>query len=504
MSQSSQSQESAELHAAKYDPESQSSQHGGQDDNSLMRVVTEYTEYAVSHADSHNIEENNREVEEQENQEKQQDIEQMDKLGPIKTGFWSKRKTQERKSFLVQYAIIIVILWAFILSAFSIYWGSMYGRQNRFVNLKVLVAIEQGADVNNSDYPLSQAILETIQLPELETLLGWEPHNFTSDDEIVDKVYKQKYWAAIYVSSNDVSRQLVEAIENGSDLNTSSLVRCYYETGRDLNGQNQFVKPSLADFGVAFSQIVQQKVYPKLLSNLTPDQFAKLQNTSILTNTPTVEYIDGKKVTNTVVLAPLQVGLIYIIIITFFQVTWFQKLNQNVASHLKPKSYIGYRMVQSQVTFLLVSLGYSCLNAAFQIPMNKSWKGGFGVLWMFSYLAMAAVGGANENLSLICFAVFPPMMGFWLLFFVVSNISATFAPIEVCPEFYRFTYAFPIKNAYELMKMQLFDTYRGQLGRNIGVLIAWIVLNNILFPFCLYFFSWSMKRNMMKAKAGKN
>lgn len=137
--------------------------------------------------------------------------------------------------------------------------------------------------------------------------------------------------------------------------------------------------------------------------------------------------------------------------------------------------------------------------------MNKAWSGGFGVMWMISFLTMSAVGGANENLSLLCFATAPPLMGFWVLFFVMINISATFAPIELCAKFYRFTYAMPIKNSYELMKVLLFDTYRGDIGRNFGILVAWIAVNNLLMPLCLFFFATMMKKKIMgEEKARKD
>lgn len=130
--------------------------------------------------------------------------------------------------------------------------------------------------------------------------------------------------------------------------------------------------------------------------------------------------------------------------------------------------------------------------------MDNTWSGGFGVFWMVSYLTMAAVGGANQNAALILFAWMPPLMGFWLLFFVMINISATFAPISLCPEFFRFTYAMPIKNAYELMKIVLFDTSRRALGRYFGILIAWIVVNNLLLPFCMMAFAMITKKKVMK------
>ena len=54
------------------------------------------------------------------------------------------------------------------------------------------------------------------------------------------------------------------------------------------------------------------------------------------------------------------------------------------------------------------------------------------------------------------------------------------------------------------MKVTLFDTSRKDLGRYFGILVAWIVLNNILLPLCMAFFSWTMKKKIMKEIKSKN
>ncbi|GMF99360.1 unnamed protein product [[Candida] boidinii] len=60
----------------------------------------------------------------------------------------------------------------------------------------------------------------------------------------------------------------------------------------------------------------------------------------------------------------------------------------------------------------------------------------------------------------------------------------------------------PIHNSYEATKVLLFDTYRGQLGRNIGILIAYIVINIAIAPLCIMFASYKFRQQAMaQAKA---
>ncbi|GME75538.1 unnamed protein product [Ambrosiozyma monospora] len=369
----------------------------------------------------------------------------------------------------------------------------MYERSKRMVNLKLLVVVE-----DNQSSPISQALNTTAHTLPISALAGWVIKTGLSESEIIRKVHHQKYWGAIYVTSSDLSSNLISSFNEGSYYNTTDVVRAYYETGRDPNGMNSYVIPAISKFSLAYQTILEKRVYPELLANVSDSTLVDLRDNGMLTSYPTVNITDGAPMTAAILMAPLMVGLIYIIILTFFQVLWFIKINADAAKVLNPKSYILYRALVLQCNFLVLSLAYTALNSAFQISYNKSWSGGFGVAWMTHYLTMSAVGGANENISLLCFATLPPLMGFWMLSFVVLNISATFSPIEVCPKIFRFTYAMPIKNAYEIMKIIFFDSYRGNLGRYFGILVAWVVLNMILHPLCLMFFSMQTKKKIQK------
>ncbi|KAG7903004.1 hypothetical protein KL907_004137 [Ogataea polymorpha] len=192
----------------------------------------------------------------------------------------------------------------------------MYQRGSRLVNLKILLVVEDGAGIDNNNQPVSQALLQVAESPAVKPLLGWTRHDYADEDWIVNEVWKEKYWGAIYVTSNNVSQQLVQALEEGRDLNTSMLVRGYFETGRDPNGMNSYVEPGLLKFGAAFNDIMQQEVYPRLLSQLSSEQFANLQNSTTLYSMPEITLTDGVPVSDYTVMAPLQVGLIYIIIVT--------------------------------------------------------------------------------------------------------------------------------------------------------------------------------------------
>ena len=76
------------------------------------------------------------------------------------------------------------------------------------------------------------------------------------------------------------------------------------------------------------------------------------------------------------------------------------------------------------------------------------------------------------------------MIGFVLLFTVVLNLAPTISPIILCPKFYRYGYAMPLKN-FMIFTSSLFQCLKGHMGRNIGILFAWMVVSNAALPFVM-------------------
>lgn len=463
--------------------QSRKNHEGSNQESELLRTISEYTENDVATGAA---------AEETYIREKLVAEGKLPPPPPPKYSFFAQENKELRISVLKKYSKIILAFWVYVLTVWSIYWGSMYKRETRYVNLKYLVGLE-----SDPSGVISDALRMSTSQGMMPSLGTWEFRYNLTENEIQYLIHEQKYWAAIYVSANNVSELLLNAFQSGTNISTTNFVHGLYETARDPVTMGGIVSNTLFQFQSLFVENLQNYGYPSILSNLTDSQFSNLKNTNLLTSYPLIQYTDAIPI-EPVTMGPLQVGLIYIIIITFFQVMWLGDINGTVAKKIFPKQYILFQLLISHVTYLFVSLAFSCLNAAFQISMNRAWKGGFGVFWMVSYMTMAAVGGANNNISLICFATYPPLMGFWLLFFVVINISATFAPIQLCPKIFRYTYALPIKNAYELMKIVLFNVTKTHMGRYFGVLAAWIALNSILLPFCIFFFATMTKRKIVK------
>lgn len=66
-------------------------------------------------------------------------------------------------------------------------------------------------------------------------------------------------------------------------------------------------------------------------------------------------------------------------------------------------------------------------------------------------------------------------------------------------EFYRYGYIMPIHNAVDIYKVIFLNLTKRKMGRNYGILVAWVALNTSLMPFCMKFAGKKMQKNAMQA-----
>lgn len=412
-----------------------------------------------------------------------------------KTKFFSKDASDLRKKFYKTYPIIIITLCVYFLAVFSIYWGSLFHRTKRLVNINILVSVE--------DDPtgfVSESLVAATNVTQVKEAAGWQVQSYIPPDKIKDLVHRQKYWGAVYVSGSNISSIFEWNLATNGTFEFNSTANAYYETGNDLVGVSTYVRPTMFALGTAFEQIIRLKAHPKLLAGLNSTQYSAIRNNPTLSSIPPMSYTDGNPLTNPILMAPMQIGMIYIIIVCFFQSLLFVKINIQIGSRLTSWNYLAYRMILPQTCYMFLALIYSCLNRAFQIDFNRTWNGGFVIFWMFSFLIMSACGGACENAATVVGAISPAFTGFWMMFFICINIAATYSPIEVCPKIFRYTYAMPIRAGYDLLGILFMNAYKGKLGLYIGILVAWIAINNVLLPFCLIFAGYRLKKFALKKK----
>lgn len=409
--------------------------------------------------------------------------------------FFNDRLKEPRKSLAIRYLMVYAIMGFLILGIFSIYWATGFERNERYHRLRMLVVIEDENVVGGTQPVIGNTLRQILELPQAENLGGWliqdnaefnetaSSHDNTIWEEVMRQVHHEEYWAGIYVRSG-ASNDFKNAIINGdTSYNVSrETVRVYYETGRDMMSMNSYVTPNVLRISQQMASNSSNVVTSLMDGEDTSNIFSN-PNSLYVASTP-IQFLmeDGRPWNDPVLFAPSQVGLIYVIILTFFAFNFFNDIHLTVARlGIKPIHLVLYRALSSIMSFFIISLIYSLVTLAFQVDFTKTFgHSGFLVYWMTNFLTMWAVGAMNEVMAMWCIMFYPPLLGFWMLFWVIINISPTFTPMAILPKFYRYGYGLPIHASYEITKVIFFDTYKGAMGRNYGILVAWDAIATVL------------------------
>ncbi|CAK9438049.1 uncharacterized protein LODBEIA_P23910 [Lodderomyces beijingensis] len=407
--------------------------------------------------------------------------------------FFSNKLSPHRKNVFLKFCTINLVLIVFILTTFSIYWGSYYDRNSRYKDLKMLVVIEDEQVVEGVEPVFGPAMRSLLETPEAQSHGDWHIYSQSEyqriadeagnsiDAEIADKVYRQIYWTSIHVKPNATFNYRQALSEGNGDYNvTKNTVVTRFETGRDFMNMNQYIEPQLDAIEEMWLQL-QPKLTKQLVKNIAIDSESKLD---IVSRPMQFLKVDGSPWTETVLVAPCQVGFIYMIILTSYVFNFYKNVHSFAAkSGVKRTHFIIYRYICSIGTFFFISLSFGLVTLAFQADFTVTYgKSGFLVYWAIAFLTVCAVGFANEIMAMLLTTFYPPLLGCWVSFWVVINISPTFGPLALMSKFHRYGYAFPIHNSFNAVRTVFFDVYKGEMGRNIGILVAWWALWTCLFP----------------------
>ncbi|CAR24597.1 SNG1 family protein [Lachancea thermotolerans CBS 6340] len=435
------------------------------------------------------------------------------KLSRVVTGFFSDRMHTERRTLLGKFLLNHLLLGMLIMAVFSLYWGAMYKRSSHLHKVKVLAVIQDDGGDGGSAGGVATAIPQL-----LESVPGtWHVYNTSSfqqrygvaggeiDAKIHKLVHDEKYWMSLNVKPN-ATNALLDSVRRASApaFNSSQYFEAFYESGRDPTNMKSTILPLMLQLE-ALHQNYHASVYlPAVLQNASQTMAQAARNVA-QAGRMVYGQVDSRPFSDYVLLGPLQVGLIYCILLTFFQLALFGPIHGQMGQKLKPSHMLLYRYTIAFVNYFFLSLFFCLVSLAFQVDYTKTFgRGGFMVAWMTSWLLMAAVGGANENMITMVMSVAPQFLGFWMIFWVVLNISPSFYPMDLTNNFYRYGYMTPIYNGVMMFRVIFLDLYRGNLGRNYGILCAWVVVNMALFPFVMKFFIHQKKKEVMRAAAARN
>jgi len=432
-------------------------------------------------------------------------------------GFFHSSLNHVRLVVFRKWALTVLILCTFIMSVLSLYWAVLFNVEQNLNSLIVFVVnfeTDANALVGPMVTEMTEAIVEVNATPHLGYITV-PPSAYNNDAlQVREAVYSNQAWAAIVINSN-ATTLLRQAVEQGnSSYDPMGAMQLIYQDSRDQDTYYDYILPMISSLQTEISSSFGETWARTILANTSITR-SNLQAAPQAVN-PAIGFstFNLRPFYPYVAVPAVTVGLIYLIIIAFFSFAFFMPIHMKFMQPeghppLKFNHLIVWRWASTIVAYFLMSLVYSFVSLAFQIPFsnppashlevaqaNKYGKGSFPVYWMINFVGMTALGLACENVAMV---IGQPWTSFWLIFWVISNVSTSFYAIETSPGFFRWGYAWPLHNIVEASRTVIFDLH-SRIGLNFGVLFTWAGIGTILFPFCCYFMRWKTQRQKKKAQ----
>ncbi|KZP19961.1 hypothetical protein FIBSPDRAFT_742993 [Athelia psychrophila] len=394
-------------------------------------------------------------------------------------GFWDKdpESTGARKAYLkiiiMGGLMVCVAIWCVL----TIYWGALWRTFSLIHGIHGCVVDFDGGDVGST---VSQYI-GAISAPDQ---LTWEVHPASmypnGPSDFAEAIVQEKCWVGISINPGATANLALATTESDATYDGSLAITAYTNEARNENAYSFLILPNVrGPLETVVAQYAQ--TYAKTLA--TRQNLATIfsQAPSIVT-APIYFTIDNLRPFDIAVAAAVDfVGLIYLLILSFFisGQHFNARLISGIQHRLKLRSILILRIVAPICTYFFVSLMYSVLSLAYLVPFDRTFgKAGFFIYWMMSFCAMTALGLALEVMITVLTPRFVP---FFLILWIISNVSVSFYPIDALPGVFRYGYAGPFYNVSRTVRTILFNT-KNDVALNFGVQLAWVGLSLITLP----------------------
>ncbi|KAJ1305782.1 hypothetical protein OPQ81_010512 [Rhizoctonia solani] len=377
--------------------------------------------------------------------------------------------------YMREVLIIIMMLVVLMWTALPLYWGSLAPGLSHAPNFKAWVVDFDGG-------PLGAFVTESI-INSTKTgnkHLDWElksASEFSSVQDVSHQVVEEKVWAAITINPGASSTLYIARAYGDYTYDQTKAVTLYIEQARSENAVGQLIAPiatelldrTLRDFNArdiaAYIRAI--RVHPDAVET-------SLESPSALAGAwwKTVNL----RPWNAAVASPMTiVGQIYLTLFAFILTVTSHRAREKLESQLTYKSLVALRIGLPLVAYIPISTSYAMLGLFFRAPFDAKFHsgGGFFIYVAYTYMDICALGLMCEAAMSI---LQPGHMCLFLVSWLVVNISTPIEPPEMQARWYKYAYGMPFYNHALAVRTILFDT-KNLLGRNAGVLFAWIGLS---------------------------
>ncbi|KAL6239476.1 hypothetical protein BDW75DRAFT_250374 [Aspergillus navahoensis] len=344
-----------------------------------------------------------------------------------------------RKDFLMALATSFLLLQVLFLGNMCYLYATQFQDTTRIHNLNLLFVDYDGGVIGQSVLDGYQ-ILRGANFPSLE-------HSAVTDypdpEDVKNAVCNGDYWGAIYADHGG-SANLESALTSGN-IGLTSLT--YIWNGARLLCPN-------ASGVVAFAPLTTNST--SLNAFLNPIQAREI-NIKVTEQGPRVLY-------NTV-------SIVMPIIQQFFFMMALNGLSAQF--HLFTKSsWITNGLLRMGISLVYTSISALCM-VAYIWAFRETWDvngNQFALCWVAIWLYMHINFVAIDSLT-----AFVPMqfLPFCILTWVIVNVASTISPFELSPGFFRWGYALPSHELYQVLVQIWSDGCDNQLYRALPIMFSW-------------------------------
>ncbi|PYI33745.1 hypothetical protein BP00DRAFT_114734 [Aspergillus indologenus CBS 114.80] len=384
---------------------------------------------------------------------------------------------QHWKSFLGAVGMSFLLLQLLFLGNMSYLYGTQYRDSERIHQLKLLY-VDFDGDV------IGQSVLDAygaLQGATFPTLHQASTEDFASGQDVRNAVCHGDYWGAIYVNPG-ASARLAASLSGDADSNTTASTALTYI----WNGARYpaFAQSAVYSNLLTLIEATRSTYYARNASNVlqTLLRAPSSSTASSTTSTALTAFLDPITATEHNIKATAQGGRVLYntvsIIMPIIQQFFFMMALNGLSAQFRLFTRLPPRA--NGLLRLSISGCYTCVGALGMVgyiwAFREAWavSGGQFVLgWMAVWLYMHIHFQIVDVLTTYVPLQFMP---FCILTWAILNVASTVSPFAMQPAFFRWAYALPAHELYQVLVQIWSDGCENQLRTALPVLFSWWVV----------------------------
>lgn len=379
-----------------------------------------------------------------------------------------------RKHFLMPKMAMGVVILVTFLAIMSNFFGTAFRQTSRIKALKML-AVDYDQGTINEAVAAAYGRLRGDSYPTIEFRKADE---FPDADSVRQAVCRGDYWAGIYTHSNASSRlsnALAGGVEASSYASTDALTYIY----------NQARYPTVAD-GEILSGIQELVAAARTAYHQSASGISAFSSLNTSSSSAVAAYLEPIAATSDIIMPTTQGTRVYYntafmvvpILAQFFLVLAMNGIStqHQVFTHAHIRDVWVMRFAIGKVYAFLSALVMAGYLWAFREDWSVDGRD-FFLTWMVMWLHAEVNWVIME--ALIASYIPLPFISLFVVSWVMVNVASAIFPFELSPGWYRWGYALPAHETYEML-IYVWSGCANPFRVALPVMFSWLVLGHVV------------------------